>query len=733
MFGARTAAGGTYFIISITSAHDLRIESNSETSYPLYKTNALLRDPSAWYHFVVALDMTQATSTNRLKVYVNGVLQTTASYNVPAQNTDLAINSTETHLIGQQASAGYFDGYQTEVNFIDGQALDPTYFGEYNSDTGVWQPKKYGGAYGTNGFYLNFSDNSTTTTLGYDTSGQGNNWTSNNISVTSGVTYDSMTDVPTLTSEDAANYCTLSPLDYVTAAPTNGNLKLTNGFARATMAIPSTGKWYWENTIGASSNNSCGLSPASSSVSDANGGTGFYAYHLSGNKYTAGVSTSYGASWTNGDVISVAVDADAGTVTFYKNNVSQGVAFTGFDFSSPWLPLARPISSATTDINFGQRPFAYTPPAGFKSLNTYNLTDSTIEDGSEYFNTVLWTGDGSETRSITDTNFQPDMVWMKLRTGTTQVTQVYDSVRGVGGGKGLSTAEAYAEGTMNGGYLDSDYGYISSLDASGFSVNDGAVATTGGWVNYASRPYVAWNWKASSSGVTNNEGTIESTVSANTTAGFSVATFTGNGTPGATVGHGLNVAPSLVIAKSTNNATNWYVYHSALGGTKGLILNVTNGASTSSVYWNNTNTSSTVVTFGVGDPNNSGSTSVMYCFADVEGYSKFGSFTGNGDPNGPFSYLGFRPAFVMIKSTGVGTRWIIWDAARDTYNVADKTLAPNFNATEFVNPPYWYVDLLSNGFKVRGYQSGDTEHNYPGSTYIYMAFAENPFKNSLAR
>jgi len=286
---------------------------------------------------------------------------------------------------------------------------------------------------------------------------------------------------------------------------------------------------------------------------------------------------------------------------------------------------------------------------------------------------------------------------------------------------------------MNGGYLDSDYGYISSLDASGFSVNDGAVATTGGWVNYASRPYVAWNWKASSSGVTNNEGTIESTVSANTTAGFSVATFTGNGTPGATVGHGLNVAPSLVIAKSTNNATNWYVYHSALGGTKGLILNVTNGASTSSVYWNNTNTSSTVVTFGVGDPNNSGSTSVMYCFADVEGYSKFGSFTGNGDPNGPFSYLGFRPAFVMIKSTGVGTRWIIWDAARDTYNVADKTLAPNFNATEFVNPPYWYVDLLSNGFKVRGYQSGDTEHNYPGSTYIYMAFAENPFKNSLAR
>ena len=703
------------------------------------QTTAVYRDPAAWYHIVFAVDTTQATASNRILIYVNGVQVTsfaTATY--PTQNFNSQFNNTNNQYIGRDNSAVYADGYLTDVNFIDGQALDPTSFGEYNSDTGVWQPKKYGGAYGTNGFYLNFSDNSTTTTLGYDTSGNGNNWTANNISVTSGVTYDSMTDVPTLTSEDAGNFATLNPLDIEAGSNTfsNGNLSATTGtFTAALASIQiSSGKWYWEVTanlaagtpqigiakspIGTISTNSLGQSANA------------YLYVSNGNKANNNSFTAYGATYTTNDVIGVALDLDAGTLVFYKNGASQGTAFSSLSGS---FRAAFANCPAITHINFGQRPFAYTPPAGFKSLNTYNLTDSTIEDGSKYFDAVLWTGDGSETRSITDTNFQPDMVWMKLRTGTTQVTQVYDSVRGVGGGKGLSTAEAYAEGTMNGGYLDSDYGYISSLDASGFSVNDGAVATTGGWVNYASRPYVAWNWKASSSGVTNNEGTIESTVSANTTAGFSVATFTGNGTPGATVGHGLNVAPSLVIAKSTNNATNWYVYHSALGGTKGLILNVTNGASTSSVYWNNTNTSSTVVTFGVGDPNNSGSTSVMYCFADVEGYSKFGSFTGNGDPNGPFSYLGFRPAFVMIKSTGVGTRWIIWDAARDTYNVADKTLAPNFNATEFVNPPYWYVDLLSNGFKVRGYQSGDTEHNYPGSTYIYMAFAENPFKNSLAR
>jgi len=721
MFGARTAAGGTYFLISITSAHDLRIESNSETSYPLYKTNALLRDPSAWYHFVVALDMTQATSTNRLKVYVNGVLQTTASYNVPAQNTDLAINSTETHLIGQQASAGYFDGYQTEVNFIDGQALDPTYFGEYNSDTGVWQPKKYGGAYGTNGFYLNFSDNSTTTTLGYDTSGQGNNWTSNNISVTSGVTYDSMTDVPTLTSEDAANYCTLSPLDYVTAAPTNGNLKLTNGFARATMAIPSTGKWYWENTIGASSNNSCGLSPATSSVSDANGGTGFYAYYLSGAKYTAGNSSSYGASWTNGDVISVAVDADAGTVTFYKNNVSQGVAFTGLDFSSPWLPLARPITSATTDINFGQRPFAYTPPAGFKSLNTYNLTDSTIVDGSQYFDVLLETGTGSA-RNVTGLQFAPDFLWAKGRNASSSHL-LYDTVRGVD--KSLNTNNALDE--------DTTAGQLTSFNSNGYSLpND-----TAGYLNLSGRTYAFWNWKANGSGVTNNEGTIESIVSANTTAGVSIVTYTGNATSGATVGHGVGVAPSMIILKSRTVATNWYVYHSRLTSDQyQLYLNLTSGEDATGItaFNDKAPTSSVFELPGSGyGSNNSGATYVAYCFAEVEGFSKFGSYTGNGSPDGPFSYLGFRPAFVMIKSTGVGTRWIIWDAARDTYNVADKTLAPNFNAEEFVNPPYWYVDLLSNGFKVRGYQSGDTENNYPSSTYIYMAFAENPFKNALAR
>ena len=719
LFACNNAAGGGDEI-GFTNADALQLGTNGGNQIWLV-TSQVFRDPSAWYHIVASVDTTQATASNRAKLYVNGVQVTalgTATY--PTQNADTTnFNTTSQHLLG----GGYvsLDGYMTEVNFIDGQALDPTYFGEYNEDTGVWQPIKYTGTYGTNGFYLNFSDNTSTTTLGYDTSGNGNNWTANNISLTSGVTYDSMTDVPTLTSEDAANYCTLSPLDYVTAAPTSGNLKLTNGFARATMAIPSTGKWYWENTIGASTNNSCGLSPASSSVSDANGSTGFYAYYLSGAKYTAGNSSSYGASWTNGDVISVAVDADAGTVTFYKNNVSQGVAFTGLDFSSPWLPLARPITSATTDINFGQRPFAYTPPAGFKSLNTYNLTDSTIVDGSQYFDVLLETGTGSA-RNVTGLQFAPDFLWAKGRNASSSHL-LYDTVRGVD--KSLNTNNALDE--------DTTAGQLTSFNSNGYSLpND-----TAGYLNLSGRTYAFWNWKANGSGVTNNEGTIESIVSANTTAGVSIVTYTGNATSGATVGHGVGVAPSMIILKSRTVATNWYVYHSRLTSDQyQLYLNLTSGEDATGItaFNDKAPTSSVFELPGSGyGSNNSGATYVAYCFAEVEGFSKFGSYTGNGSPDGPFSYLGFRPAFVMIKSTGVGTRWIIWDAARDTYNVADKTLAPNFNAEEFVNPPYWYVDLLSNGFKVRGYQSGDTENNYPSSTYIYMAFAENPFKNALAR
>jgi len=689
----------------------LNMRGAGATNY-FFQTTAIYRDPSAWYHIVVAVDTTQATSSNRVKLYVNNVQVTafTTYADYPPQNTDTGVNSTAQHNLGSYGTPSiYFDGYLTDINLIDGQALDPTYFGEYNSATGVWQPKKYSGTYGTNGFYLNFSDNTSTTTLGYDTSGNSNNWTANNISVTSGATYDSMTDVPTLTSEDAANYCTLSPIDYVTAAPTNSNLTLTNGFARATMAIPSTGKWYWENTIGASSNNSCGLSPASSSVSEANGSSGFYAYFLNGNKYTAGTSSSYAASYTNGDVISVAVDADAGTVTFYKNNVSQGVAFTGLDFSSPWLPLARPITSATTDINFGQRPFAYTPPTGFKSLNTYNLPDSTIEDGSQYFDTVLWTGNGTDPQSISGLNFQPDFVWAKSRSGG-QSHVLTDAVRG-------ATKTLYADTTL----AETTSSLLTAFNSDGFDVEGG--------LNTSARTLVGWSWKANGSGVSNTDGSTTSTVSANTTAGFSIVTYTGTGSA-ATVGHGLGVAPGMIIVKERTSTSGWFVYTSITGAGNYLSLNSTGASAGSTSIWNNTAPTSSVFSVGANNGTNENTQDyVAYCFTDdVEGYSKFGSYTGNGSTNGPFVYTGFRPRWVMVKLTSLsGAGWAIMDTSRVGYNVANNDLYANLANAEATSS---YLDILSNGFKFRS-SAGDV--NGSGRTYIYMAFAENPFKNSLAR
>jgi len=360
-------------------------------------------------------------------------------------------------------------------------------------------------------------------------------------------------------------------------------------------------------------------------------------------------------------------------------------------------------------MNFGQRPFAYTPPTGFKSLNTYNLPDSTVEDGSEYFNTVLATGNAS-TQSITGVGFQPDFVWLKVRSAAVNHIS-YDAVRGADNYLVPNLTNAEGSGGGQG---------LTSFDTDGFTLGNINPNSSGSYT------FVAWNWKANGSGVSNTDGIITSTVSANTTAGFSIVSWTNQGTNTDTVGHGLGVAPKIYISKKASTTGDWFVFYSFVDGSHDyLLLNSSQAAVNHSIAL----PTSTVFTTGAGNTDRY----ITYCFAEVEGFSKFGFYTGNGSANGPFSYLGFRPAFVMIKSTGVGTRWIIWDAARDTYNVADKTLAPNFNAEEFVNPPYWYVDLLSNGFKVRGYQSGDTENNYPSSTYIYMAFAENPFKNALAR
>ena len=337
-------------------------------------TTQVFRDPSAWYHIVCASDTTQATASNRMKFYVNGVqitTFTTATY--PTQNRDGGVNNTTVQKMGvvPHANSQYLDGYLTEINFIDGQALTPNSFGTINS-YGVWQPITYGGSYGTNGFYLPFTNTTSATTLAYDFSPNGNNWTPNNISTTAGSTYDSMTDVPTLTSATAANYCTWNPLVAGTSSYlSNGNLtasiSASNTNVLGTMQLPTSGKFYWEYQITtiASSGAPMGGIASSTTTSPA------VFYRTDANKIVDGTQTSYGATYTTTDTIGVAVDVTGGTVVFYKNNTSQGSITYA---SSGLFPALR--SNAGTDVfnvNFGQRPFTYTPPTGFVALNTYNL------------------------------------------------------------------------------------------------------------------------------------------------------------------------------------------------------------------------------------------------------------------------------------------------------------------------------------------------------------------------
>ena len=345
-------------------------------------TTQVFRDPSAWYHAVLVCDTAQATAANRLRLYINGNQVTAFSTsNYPTQNATVGIGLSNLHLIGAQAPSGgqYFDGYMADINFIDGQALEPYYFGN-NDANGVWKPILYKGTYGTNGFYLTFGNTTSTTTLGYDSSPNGNNWTCNNISLTAGTTYDAMLDVPTNTSATVANYCVLNPLDSGSGGTiSEGNLKyvsLATGYSscRATIGMTS-GKWYWEITVG-STTGGIGIATSSATLTNVTGYDAYgWAYLESGVKYNNNSATSYGATWTTNDVIGVAFDADAGTLVFYKNNSSQGTAFTGLT-SGPYFPTASDDSggsAATLYANFGQRPFNYSAPSGFLPLNTYNL------------------------------------------------------------------------------------------------------------------------------------------------------------------------------------------------------------------------------------------------------------------------------------------------------------------------------------------------------------------------
>ena len=327
---------------------------------------------------------------------------------------------------------------------------------------------------------------------------------------------------------------------------------------------------------------------------------------------------------------------------------------------------------------------------------------------SDHFNTVQWTGNAS-TNAITGVGFRPDWIWGKSHTSGYS-HQLYDVLRGAT--YALKTNGDAAQETLSTG--------LTSFDSDGFTLGSNTN------INASGHTVTGWNWKANGSGVSNTDGSITSTVSANTTAGFSIVTYTGTGSA-ATVGHGLGSAPSVIIQKKTSASATWLVKHPGIGTNGYIRLDATNASATDSAIWNSTDPTSTVFSIGTDATiNGSGATSVAYCFAEKQGFSKFGSYTGNGNNDGTFVYTGFAPAFLLFKNASVATSWVMHDTKRDTFNVSGKGLFPNENSAESSTAGR-ELDILSNGFKIR---NPNGEKNTSGNTYIYMAFAEAPLVGS---
>ena len=702
------------------------------------QTTALFRDPSAWYNLVLAVDTTQSTSTDRVKFYVNGSQITsfsTASY--PSLNYDTGYNHTSyTNAIGRRQSTSnlYWDCYLAEINFIDGTALTADSFGE--TKDGIWIPKAYSGSYGTNGFYLTFQGTGTATTsqgttaqtnIGDDQSGTGNNF-----AVSGLVASDVVPDSPT------NNFATLNPLysststSYPTPALSEGNLAASTSSGSNWKTVPTTmymssGKWYAEvlvtytdavdSLIGFASSKFNGQAYAPSETAFG------YQFHP-----TLGIrhnSTQLSAqTFTQGDIIGLALNMDDNEIKFYKNG---SLLYTATSVAAgSWSVALTLLYTKTLYANFGQDStfagneaaggnqddngvgdFKHPVPSGFLALASSNLPTPAIVDGSEYFNTVLYTGNGS-TQSITGVGFQPDLTWVKGRS-IAQGHSLYDVIRGYDY-KVLSSDSTSAQVTETGG--------VSAVASDGFTLTGNNTIIGGS--NSSGQTYAAWNWKAGGAAVSNTDGSITSQVSANTDAGFSIVSYVADGTNTSTVGHGLSIEPKIVIQKNRSAASDWLVYTDLIDGSDDYLLLNSNAAK------GNAAGGATATVFNSWD-RTSGNNMIAYCFADVEGYSKVGSFIGNGNADGTFVYTGMAVSWLMVKRTNSTGNWAIYDKTRDTTNVMGSELFANLSNAEQSNSSD--IDFLSNGFKMRRNYS---ENNSSGS-YIYLAFAETPFKFANAR
>ncbi len=703
-------------------------------------SKAMYRDASAWYHIVITMDTVQAVAANRVKIYVNGDQVTSFSESTyPAQNTNEYVNAANgSHRIGSYIYGAFqqFDGYMSDIAFADGQALTPTSFGQVDLVTGQWTPKEFSGPFGTTGYYLRFQDSSALTTssnvgLGKDTSSNGNFWITNNISITAGNTYDAMNDSPAVTST-AGNYAVLNCLSFVVGDFTisNGNLDVGSSNAPTSETVVSTlsmsaGKWYCEVTINSQTDAGVvGIAPATARPNQGfynqPGGIAYYPHD--GTKFIAGTISAYGTAANSGDVIGIAVDFAAQTITFYKNGVSMGAIST--PFSGDYVFACGDGSGSTSlnyTFNFGQRPFAYSAPANHNALHTGNFSTPTIVKSNAYFNAIsVDLGSTDYTTYLATTpGFIPDLVVYKSKSFANN-SMVYDSVRGPGATQELNTNTSLSVGT---GLDTFTYGYIANFvngyleSAAGSGTNPPTNTDYNKNVCEPGRTYVSWMWKK---GVT---------------PGFDVVQYAGTGYNQG-ISHSLGTAPKMMWIKNIDSsAVSWGVYFYSLPITDNLYLNL-DYASTNNglIVW--TGVAPTSTTFYVdtwAGVNENFSSHIAYLWSEVPGFSKFGTYIGNGNENGPFVNCGFRPAYVMVKCISSAGDWVVIDSSRDKFNSAPMVAAHAL----FLNVPLaedplsvLSIDFTATGFKVRTIFA---PANSNGQTYMFAAFAEAPTKFALAR
>ena len=740
---------------------------NGDGSYG-YKFNDAghMSDPAAWKHIVLILDSTQGTTTNRAKLFLNGRQATTTllSYGtIPANYVSNYTKDDSTVNIIRRYSASYantFDGYLAELAVIDGGGAVSD-FGE--TKNGVWVPKDLSGlTFGNNGFHLDFGNASA---LGADVSGNSNNFgTLVNIAARNQVL-----DSPTHGSSSGGNFCTLNSISPTTnsAVYTEGGLKVSPGsnwssttYIKGNMHIPKDKKIYFEASDAGSNGGlfAVGIARESGVPSGTNvGGAGSVTLY-DDSKYVNGTQTSsFVTQASAGDIIQIAVDGSNGKVWLGINNTWAGsgdpaagsnqAGIVASFATEELFPVVAQNSASNLVMNFGQdssfgaaktaqgnggdqEDFTYTPPSGFVALSTQNLTVAEEVDPAQtddnypqkLFNATLYTGTGSS-NAITGVGFKPDWSWIKERNGTSD-HQVTDSTRGVT--KFIETNTTAVEATDTNG--------LTAFGSDGFTVGSSAHYNTN------TDTYVGWSWRANGGTTsTNDEGDEDTTIQVDPSTGFSIVQYTGTLSSSGVVqlGHGLSKAPSAVITKTTggSNAGNWW-FLSDSQDSWNYAMNLNTTAAQTDKSGNGDMSSPTTTVFdvnytdGMDDAGNV--LHIAYCFANIDGYIKEGNYIGNANNSGPFIYLGFSPAWLLIKEFGATDNWLVYDNKRLGFNLdaAGNAILYIDTTSAEENQASRAIDMTSNGFKVK---TSNATLNADAGKYQYLAFAENPFKYSTAR